>query len=65
VYLAIYKLVGHHAIGNRPLLFLAGVLVIVGVQIAITGVIGEQINSMRLASDRSAAVRSWSGTPED
>jgi glycosyltransferase involved in cell wall biosynthesis len=65
VYLAIYKFVGHHAIGGRPLLFLAGVLVIVGVQITITGVIGEQINSMRLAGDRSAAVRSWSGAEED
>jgi len=46
IYLTLYKLIGHHSIGTRPLLFLAMLLIIVGVQITVTGIIGEQLAAM-------------------
>ena len=49
VYLTLYKLIGHHAIGTRPLLFLALLLIIVGVQLTATGIIGEQLTAMTAA----------------
>lgn len=45
-YLALYKFVGHHPIGNRPMLLLALLLVIVGVQLTAIGIIGEQLAAM-------------------
>jgi hypothetical protein len=41
VYLAFDKLALHHDIGGRPLLLLGALLVLIGVQIVATGVIGE------------------------
>lgn len=46
IYLTLYKLIGHHSIGTRPLLFLALLLIIVGVQLTATGIIGEQLAAM-------------------
>ncbi|MGC1176458.1 MAG: hypothetical protein WA843_00145, partial [Candidatus Saccharimonadales bacterium] len=42
IYLTVYKLTTHTSIGERPLLLLAMLLIIVGVQIATVGIIGEQ-----------------------
>ncbi len=49
IYLTLYKLLGHHQIGTRPLLFLALLLIIVGVQLTATGIIGEQLTAMTAA----------------
>jgi len=46
VYLTLYKLIGHHSIGDRPLLLLALLLIIVGVQLTAIGIIGEQLAAM-------------------
>lgn len=52
LYLTLYKYIGHHSIGTRPLLFLSMLLMIVGVQIFMSGVIGEQflLNSKNRSS---------------
>lgn len=50
VYLTLYKVIGHHSIGTRPLLLLALVLIIVGVQLTATGIIGEQLAAMPAAT---------------
>jgi glycosyltransferase involved in cell wall biosynthesis len=50
VYLTLYKVIGHHSIGNRPLLFLSLLLIIVGVQVTATGIIGEQLAAMPAAT---------------
>ncbi|HUY58367.1 MAG TPA: glycosyltransferase family 2 protein [Solirubrobacteraceae bacterium] len=50
VYLTLYKVIGHHSIGTRPLLLLALVLVIVGVQLTAMGLIGEQLAAMPAAT---------------
>jgi glycosyltransferase involved in cell wall biosynthesis len=50
VYLTLYKVIGHHSIGTRPLLLLALVLIIVGVQLTVTGIIGEQLAAMPAAT---------------
>lgn len=49
LYLTLYKLIGHHQIGSRPLLLLALLLIIVGVQLTATGIIGEQLAAMTAA----------------
>jgi glycosyltransferase involved in cell wall biosynthesis len=54
LYLTLYKLIGHHAIGTRPLLFLSMLLIIVGVQIIATGIIGEQLAAMAGVANRSS-----------
>jgi glycosyltransferase involved in cell wall biosynthesis len=41
IYLAIMKFVYHQAIGNRPLLLLAVLLVIIGVQFIVFGILGD------------------------
>lgn len=46
VYLTLYKVIGHHSIGTRPLLLLSLLLIIVGVQLTATGIIGEQLAAM-------------------
>lgn len=45
IYLSILKFLFKAAIGNRPLLLLSVMLMIMGVQIIITGLIGEQITA--------------------
>lgn len=45
VYLTGVKLLGNQSIGERPLLLLAVMLMIMGVQISVTGLVGEQIIS--------------------
>jgi glycosyltransferase involved in cell wall biosynthesis len=57
VYLTLYKLIGHHQIGTRPLLFLSLLLIIVGVQIAATGIISEQLAALAGVATRSSESR--------
>lgn len=47
LYLSFIKIFIHHAIGDRPLLLLAVMLMIMGVQIGITGLISEQLSNIR------------------
>jgi hypothetical protein len=44
VYMAVLRLVFNKGIGNRPLLFLGVLLMVLGVQFFSTGLIGELIN---------------------
>ncbi len=46
-YLTVLWFLGHGPIGTRPLLFLGLLLVMVGVQLISTGLLGEMINSTR------------------
>lgn len=46
LYLTGVKFVGHQAIGERPLLLFSVMLMIMGVQICVTGLVGEQITTM-------------------
>lgn len=57
VYLTLYKLLGHHSIGGRPLLFLAMLLIIVGVQLAATGIVAEQLAAVTGGPYGAAASR--------
>ncbi len=43
IYLTLVKFVGHQSIGERPLLLFSVMLMIIGVQIGVTGLVGEQI----------------------
>jgi hypothetical protein len=43
LYLSIVKLIGHQDIGDRPLLLLAVLLVVVGVQFVTMGLLGELV----------------------
>ena len=45
VYLTVLK-AGGHAIGNRPLLILGVLLIVVGIQLLSLGLIGEMITSL-------------------
>ncbi len=46
IYLIIAKFLAHQAIGERPLLLFSVMLMIMGVQIGTTGLVGEQITTM-------------------
>lgn len=46
VYLTYLKFFGHQSIGERPLLLFSVMLIIMGVQIGITGLVSEQIATM-------------------
>lgn len=46
LYLTWTKFIGHQPIGERPLLLFAVMLMIMGVQVAVTGLVGEQITSL-------------------
>lgn len=56
-YLTVLWFLGHGPIGTRPLLFLGLLLVMVGMQLVSTGLLGEMINSTR-GVDRGYTVRS-------
>jgi len=64
IYLTLYKLIGHHSIGTRPLLFLALLLIIVGVQLTATGIIGEQLAAMAGGTLRASVSRRAATMPE-
>lgn len=46
LYLSGVKFIGHQSIGERPLLLFSVMLMIMGVQIGVTGLVGEQITTM-------------------
>lgn len=46
IYLSLVKIVGGQAIGERPLLLFSVMLIILGVQIGVTGLVGEQLASL-------------------
>lgn len=45
-YLTLLKLITHQSIGERPLLLFSVMLMIMGVQILVTGIVGEQITTL-------------------
>src|SRR5665647_1995825 len=55
LYLTIYKVAFGHPIGQRPLLLLGALLIIVGVQLVSLGLIGELIANSRARSGPDAA----------
>jgi glycosyltransferase involved in cell wall biosynthesis len=57
VYLVLVKYLGHQSIGERPLLLLAVMLMIMGVQITVSGLIGEQINTLLLSKQNIIAIK--------
>lgn len=46
IYLTAIKFIGSQSIGDRPLLLFSVMLMIMGVQIGVTGIVGEQIATM-------------------
>lgn len=46
IYLMLIKFIGHQSIGERPLLLFSVMLMIMGVQIGVTGLVGEQLTTM-------------------
>lgn len=53
LYLTAIKFIGHQAIGERPLLLFSVMLMIMGVQIGVTGIVGEQIAGLVYKNDRN------------
>ena len=61
LYLSVVKFVGHQAIGERPLLLFSVMLMIMGVQIAVTGLVGEQITTMMHKNENDYTVKNTVG----
>ncbi len=57
IYLVGVKFIGHKSIGDRPLLILATMLMIMGVQIGVTGILSEHITSMIHKTDTQYVIR--------
>lgn len=58
-YLSVLWFMGLQPIGNRPLLFLGLLLVMVGIQLVSTGLLGELINSSQHSGQPSYTVRQF------
>ncbi len=58
-YLTVLWFLGHRPIGQRPLLFLGMLLVMVGVQLVSTGLLGELMNRQLLRGEAYYVVRSF------
>jgi glycosyltransferase involved in cell wall biosynthesis len=56
-YLTYIKFFGHQSIGERPLLLFAVMLMIMGVQITVTGLVGEQITTMIHKNDPNYVIK--------
>jgi glycosyltransferase involved in cell wall biosynthesis len=57
LYLTVVKFIGHQSIGERPLLLFSVMLMIMGVQIGITGLISEQIATMSHKNELSYVIK--------
>lgn len=56
LYLTAIKIFGHQSIGERPLLLFSVMLMIMGVQIGVTGIVGEQIAGLVYKTDKNYIV---------
>ncbi|HUD19851.1 MAG TPA: glycosyltransferase family 2 protein [Patescibacteria group bacterium] len=56
-YLTIVKVFGHQSIGERPLLLFAVMLMIMGVQVGVMGLVGEQITTILQKNEQSYQVK--------
>jgi hypothetical protein len=57
MYLVGVKFLGHQSIGSRPLLLLSVMLMIMGVQISVTGLVGEQITTLLYRKNSEATIK--------
>lgn len=57
LYLTLVKIITHQSIGDRPLLLLSVMLMIMGVQIGATGLVGEQITSLIHKTDHNYIIK--------
>ncbi len=57
IYLTYIKLIGHQSIGDRPLLLFSVMLMIMGVQIGVTGLVGEQITTLVQKNEKSYVIK--------
>ncbi len=57
LYLTAAKFIGHQSIGERPLLLFSVMLMIMGVQIGITGLVSEQIATMSHKSEPGYVIK--------
>ena len=64
LYVTIDKLMNHRPVSNRPILFLGILLIILGVQLFSTGLLGEML-STRTTRDASWAIRETANVPEE
>jgi glycosyltransferase involved in cell wall biosynthesis len=64
LYLTIQKFMGH-PIGNRPLLFLGLLLIIFGIQLLTTGLLGEMINRTQIGREDRFRVEEAVGLADD
>ncbi|HWR01725.1 MAG TPA: glycosyltransferase family 2 protein [Chlorobaculum sp.] len=64
LYVTIDKLMNHRPVSNRPILFLGILLIILGVQLFSTGLLGEML-STRPTRDAGWAVRETANIPEE
>jgi len=56
-YLSIVKFIGHQAIGHRPLLLFGVMLMIMGVQVGMSGIVSEQIAAISHKNTRSYDIK--------
>lgn len=61
IYLTFIKFIGHQSIGNRPLLLFSVMLMIMGVQIGVTGLVGEHITTLIHKRDPNYVIKSVLG----
>jgi len=57
IYLTALKFIWHQPIGDRPLLLFSAMLMIMGVQIGVVGLVGEQITSLIHKTDQTSIIR--------
>ena len=65
LYLTSVKLFGHQSIGERPLLLFSVMLMIMGVQIGVTGIVGEQIAGLMYKNDKNYIVKKLVNAEKD